>query len=300
MITLSQIKEAKKKVLKKHKTELSISNIKPSKKIAKFIQACFKEDYGDEGIMKFTAEIISDIEPTISFAAYKGKKMVGVFVGIPYEGSVLCTGLSVPKEERGQGIAQLLWLTQMENMVGKYDSSIYWLDSRHNWGGSSHSTFSKNPTTAEIVKPVSIFGKSLDSHKAAKATKLNFAEKAWIKIANAIFPQKPGAIKKEKGFWKSNMRLTDGKNSVYGFVNPTPTGSYFQVDRIELYGGYFENRNFLSICENQIKEMDCYSIIFPTTVTRTKMVKYGYFPFLKQALAINRYKEKYPELMPLR
>ncbi|MFW5852856.1 MAG: hypothetical protein ACOCUR_02405, partial [Nanoarchaeota archaeon] len=112
MISLKQVKEAKKRVLKKHPLNLTIKNIRPSKKISLFIQDCFKEDYGEEGIMKFTKDILSDIEPKISFAAYKGKRVVGVFVGIPYQGSVISTGLSVPKEERGKGIAQLLWLTQ--------------------------------------------------------------------------------------------------------------------------------------------------------------------------------------------
>ncbi|MFW5852997.1 MAG: hypothetical protein ACOCUR_03120, partial [Nanoarchaeota archaeon] len=191
-------------------------------------------------------------------------------------------------------------LTQMEHMIGKYDSSIYWLDSRHDWGGSSHSTFSKNPTTAEKVRPISILAKSLDYNKASHATRLNITEKVWAKGIDLIFPQKPGPIRKQKGFWKSNIRLTDGKNNLYGFVNPTPTGNYFQADLIELNGRYRENKRFMSHAEHQIKDMDCYSIIFPSTVTKTNMIKYGYFPFLKQALAINIYKDSYPELIPLR
>ncbi|MFW5852859.1 MAG: hypothetical protein ACOCUR_02420 [Nanoarchaeota archaeon] len=185
-------------------------------------------------------------------------------------------------------------------MIGKYDSSIYWLDSRHDWGGSSHNTFGKNPTTAEIVKPVSIYGKSLDYEKAKQATELNIGEKAWVKLANKVFPQKPGKLEQGKGFFKDQIKLQDGTNAMYGFVNPTQTGNYFQVDRIELNDGYLKNRAFLSACEHEIKEMDCYSVIFPSTVTKTNMLKYGYMPILKQALAINRYSESYPELIPLR
>ncbi|MFW5852860.1 MAG: hypothetical protein ACOCUR_02425 [Nanoarchaeota archaeon] len=97
MITLSQVQKAKKVLFKKHPLKFSVNTVGPNKKIADFIESCFFEDYGDEERQTFTPELLEDIDPEVSFAAKNGNKVVGVFVGIPYEGSVISTGLSVPK-----------------------------------------------------------------------------------------------------------------------------------------------------------------------------------------------------------
>jgi hypothetical protein len=78
---------------------------------------------------------------------------------------------------------------------------------------------------------------------------------------------------------------------IYGFTNPVQhKDSFFQYDGMIFHPDltWSVKRKFISAVENYIiRELGCFSAVLPGSITDEQMVKYGYFPVISQALAVN-------------
>ena len=172
--------------------------------LSDFIEACWTRDYGSEGRIIFSPELIEfnipDIKKdSISIVGKIDGHLVGVFLFFPmfYRigedviSSGIVTGLSTHEELRGKRVSQFLVLCIEENLINhEIGFAKFWLDDRHNTGGSSYQTYKKGKKRTEWNKTVSLYAKPFDVKKLTRAAKLSSVEKAGAKFMQWRFPSK--------------------------------------------------------------------------------------------------------------
>ena len=185
---LENIARQKKNLIQKHPNLNSVQLVPLEKtglsldEISAFIEQCWRKDYTDEARITFCPNFLEyNINGGPSLVLWgENKEINGVFlgynVGVEKEGEFLqgclCTGLSTHPDCTGQGIAQMLYLSQLELIIKKeFDFSLYWFDSNHVNPGNAYHIFGQNRENVELQSRVKIYGKSNIWNAQSKSNK---------------------------------------------------------------------------------------------------------------------------------
>lgn len=161
--------------------------------LAKFIEMCWQNDYGNENRILFTTKFLKwgmGEKPEGNVAITKEGKIVGALICLErnynHNGKqiqyAIKTALSVQNEYRGQGIAQWISVKLKRTLMKKnFDFSMVWYDTRHNHSESSFQLLGLKKPSPHGLMPIRIMSRMFDFKKAVDNVPFRPTEKVIIK-----------------------------------------------------------------------------------------------------------------------
>lgn len=300
--------------------------------LSSFVEDIWSEDYREELRIRFDQYFFAYnmIDENASVVALKDGKLVGLFLAIPINnlrrcGGAVATALTVRKEYRGEGIAQMLYLTQLQALIlQNYDFCVYWFDSRHSNPGSSTNIFCGKNFNLNLKK-IPIYCKVTHRASARSLGVINSAEgymTGFLQRIQNILHRKPVGVDvvstgprvsdfmgtrfflpepRSAKSSESDSRylqfrfVRDGnlRGTLLGFFNGYRDSVYFQVDALHFASnlGYREKLGFLTECEQALTgSHGCLLIVVPGSVSDENMSLFGYLPYVSQVMAFHDFR----------
>lgn len=328
---------ARRALLRKHPglQEIQFSSLDrlhiDTNQLSALIESVWSADYPDEPRIRFDRDFFlhNRIDEKASMAAIRDGELVGVFLALPVRNQamhtgVIATGLTVRKPDRGMGIAQMLYLRQLQGIIAHgYQFSLYWLDARHLSPGSSYDIFSNKGYQLQLKK-VPIFCKVINCGEAFSLGLINPLERSttaaiasFVNLMGRHTAVSPTALGLDRLRFHSRERLylsedqsesisasagyqlqfvrTTGeqiKAMLFGFVNRYRDGAYFQVDGLHFAPGvgYRDKLGFVSACEAHLRQaFRCCLVIIPQSVSDERLLTFGYLPLVSQTIATHQF-----------